>query len=198
MNKMPSKIIEEENFPIYYHCIIKTNRFQCLSVSAKRLPSESDRGLQCNQSVCLLLTTQIRRFSLTGPSCLGFILTTVWERSVWGSSTFKSSAQLPLSRNTDGSRCSWHSMEQHLTALIHSDTQKHSHTNINTGQHIDMCTRSGILIWLHKCMQTYCTHTHTISIFPSLMEAHTLTLYILTRTRSQQEHMLPRIYKSSQ
>lgn len=109
----------------HYFSIIETNRFQCLCVSAcLRFPSESDRGLLCNQSVCLLLTIQISRFSLTGPSCLGFILTTVWERSVWGSSTLKSSARLLLSPNTDGSRCIWHSMEQHLTARIHSDLHK--------------------------------------------------------------------------
>jgi len=129
----------------HFNCIIETNRFWCLCVSDCRvLPCESDQGLQCNQSVCLLLTTQISRFSLTGPSCLGFILTTVWERSVWGSSTLKSSSLFPLSPNTDGSRCSWHSMEQHLTALIHSDTQKihiykykhmqiHRHTHKNSG-----------------------------------------------------------------
>lgn len=138
----------------HYCSIIETNRFQCLCVSdCQRFPCESDRGLQCNQSVCLLLTTQISRFSLTGPSCLGFILTTVWERSVWGSSTLKSSAPLPLSPNTDGSRCSWHSMEQHLTVLIHSDT--HKNTSINTCRHTNTCRDSAMdtsaHLPVHKC-----------------------------------------------
>lgn len=136
----------------------------------QRFPSESDRGLQCNQSVCLLLTSQISWFSLTGPSCLGFILTTVWERSVWGSSTLKSSAPLPLSPNTDGSRCSWHSMEQHLTVLIHSDAQKYTYTRINTCKYAKTCTSSGMdtsahLVYLNarKLRHRSCTYTHTLN-----------------------------------
>lgn len=134
----------------HYSSITEANRFECLCTSGcRRLPCESDRGLQCNRGVCLLLTTHISPFSSTGPSCLGFILTNVWERSVWGSSTLKSSAPLPLSTNTDGSRCSWHSMERHLTALIHSDTHTQQYTRTST----NTCRRTKVRTHL----LTYCT-----------------------------------------
>lgn len=120
--------------------------------------------------------TQISRFSLTGPSCLGFILTNVGERSVWSSSTLKSSVPLPLSPNTDGSRCSWHSKEQHLTALIHLNA------------HNRMC-KSGIDASAHLTLLTYSRcKVHTL-------KAHTHTY---SKTHTQQHHMLPHMYKSSQ
>lgn len=78
--------------------------------------------------------THISRFSLTGPSCLGFILTNVGERSVWGSSALKSWAPLPQSPHADGSRCGWRSEEQHLTALAPFNT--HRHTNQNKHNHV--------------------------------------------------------------
>lgn len=180
----------------HHSAIMETNIFQCLCISdCQRFPSESDRGLRCNQSVCLMLTTQISLFSFTGPSCLGFILTTVWERSVWGSSTLKSSAPLPLSPNTDGSRCSWHSMEQHLTVLIHSDTQKYTHTHADTQARAQK-PRYGHIILLLSLNARKHAQRHTCALmatihFQPLINTH-------THTQSQQEHMLPRIYKSSQ
>lgn len=110
--------------------------------------------------------TQISRFSLTGPSCLGFILTNVGERSVWSSSALKSSVPLPPSPNTDGSRCDWHSEEQHLTAFIHLSTHRYTYTRINNRVH-----KSGIYTSARLSVLRYKIHT----LLYTRMKAQTLT-----------------------